>query len=274
MCDACVGQASRLSPILRSARLGGRDNHYWPWSKRLSRGELWRQARRLSYVLAAFAFAFVHSCSLAAVTPTPSVSLEADWKIKVAVTSDDGTSLTNVLEVTPPTWNTVNAERHEAVPIFNPKAGGWSKGARLQTLLAQECTTRYLLDPSSLVLRTSAAADAPPLAAGKVYDADLEWGTFGRLAGGALKEGEPVFANYRHGLLRLDSVVLTADRRIELRTGEAKSAAPAPPQLREGERRLANIWLPGVIAKLGPENLFQVLEANFPEPTAESPSPA
>lgn len=274
MCDACVGQASRLSPILRSSRLGGRDNHYWPSSKRLSRGELGRQARRLSYVLAAFAFAFVHSCSLAAVTPTPSVSLESDWKIKVAVTLDDGTSLTNVVEVTPPTWNTVNAERHESVPVFNPKAGGWSKGARLQTLLAQECTTRYLLDPTSLVLRTSAAADAPPLVAGKDYDADLEWGTFGRMAGGALKEGEPVFASYRHGLLRLDSVVLTADRRIELRTGEAKSTAPSPPKSREGERRLANIWLPGVIAKLGPENLFPVLEANFPEPTAESPSPA
>lgn len=202
------------------------------------------------------------------------LDLADDWRVEVLAQLPDGVTVSNSLAVPPPTWNVVNAERHDIVPVFNPKAGGWAKGARLQALLAQECTTRYLLDPGSLVLRTGAATDSPPLVAGKDYDADLEWGTFGRLPGGALKEGEPVFTSYRHGLLRLDSVVLTPDRRIELRIGEAKSAAPTPPKLREGERRLANIWLPGMIAKLGPENLFPILETNFPEPSTESPSPA
>lgn len=202
------------------------------------------------------------------------LDLADDWRVEVLAQLPDGVTVSNSLAVPPPTWNVVNAERHDIVPVFNPKAGGWAKGARLQALLAQECTTRYLLDPGSLVLRTGAATDSPPLVAGKDYDADLEWGTFGRLPGGALKEGEPVFTSYRHGLLRLDSVVLTPDRRIELRIGEAKSAAPTPPRLREGERRLANIWLPGMITKLGPENLFPILETNFPEPSTESPSPA
>jgi hypothetical protein len=106
------------------------------------------------------------------------------------------------------------------------------------------------------------------------YEADLAWGTIGRLTNGVLKEGQPVFATYRHGLLRLDSIVLTRAGRIVLRTGEGKPAAPVPPALAEGEQRLANVWLPGRIRKLEPEHLFPVLETVFPEPARESPTSA
>jgi hypothetical protein len=89
-----------------------------------------------------------------------------------------------------------------------------------------------------------------------------------------LERGQPVFATYRHGLLRLDSIVLTRAGRIVLRPGEAKPAAPVPPALAEDERRLANVWLPGRIRKLEPEHLFPVLETVFPEPPRESPTSA
>lgn len=206
--------------------------------------------------------------------PGVTLTLTGDWQVNVAVTFENGTTLTNTVTVSPPEWRVVNAERHDTVPLFNPQAGGWAKGARLQALAAQECTTRFLLDPASLVIRTSPEASAPPLVAGQDYEADREWGTFGRLAEGALKEGQPVFASYRHGWLRLDSIVLTAEGRIELRPGEAKSAAPSPPPLRAGEQRLANLWLPGVTPKLEAANLFPLLETSYPEPPLASPSPA
>ena len=224
---------------------------------------------------AALFVAGMTTCPISAsISPPVQLSLTGDWRIQVVAGLDDGTSLTNVVVVAPPEWLTTTAERHDSLPLFNPKAGGWGKGARLQALLAQECTTPHLLDGSSLVLRIGPEPDAPQLIAGRDYDTDLDWGTLGRSTNSTVKEGQPVFASYRHGLLRLDSIILTPDRRIELRMGESKSAAPSPPALRDGERRLANVWLPGVVSKLAPQNLFPVLEAGFPELAAESPSPA
>ncbi len=241
--------------------------------------QIFHGQRRLNFKLAwraAACFAAVMAAFFASATPPPPVelTLTGDWQIQVVAMLDNGATLTNAVDVPPPNWLTVTAERHASLPLFNPQAGGWAKGARLQALLAQECTTPHLLQPASLVLRLGPEPDAPLLAMGQDYDADLDWGTFGRRADGNVKEGQAVFASYRHGLLRLDSIVLTADRRIELRAGEAKSAAPSPPVLRRGERRLANVWLPGVLPKLDPQNLFPILETVFPEPPPESPTPA
>lgn len=204
----------------------------------------------------------------------PELSLTGDWQIKVTATLDDGTKQSRTVDVPPTSWHAVTDERHESLPVFNPKAGGWAKGDKLQGVLAQECATPFLLDRASLVLRLGPKADSPPLTAGSDFDVDLDWGTFGRRPDGTIKEGQPVFASYRHGSLRIDSIVLTANRGIELRVGEEKSAAPTPPALQKGEHRLANIWLPGVIARLTTRNLFPVLETAYPEPPVQSPTPA
>ena len=215
------------------------------------------------------------SAAFAVPTPEPAeLKLTGDWQIRVTVRSAKGQSITATLDVTPPALLTVRAEKFATLPIFNPQAGGWVKGAALTTVRAQECTTPHLLEPASLELRTGPEPDAPRLARGTDYEADLAWATIGRLTNGVLKVGQPVFATYRHGLLRLDSIVLTRDGSIVLRSGVAKSAAPAPPTLAEGERRLANIYLPGRIPKLGPDLLFPVLKTSFPEPPREKPSPA
>ena len=213
--------------------------------------------------------------ALAAAASEPAIlTLTGDWQIKVTEHKTNGQPITATLDVAPPTLITVNTERFDALPVFNPKAGGWVKGAALGAVRAQECTTTQLLEPESLELRTGPEPDAARLIRGTDYEADLVWATIGRLTNGVLKDGQPVFASYRHGLLRLDSIVLTHDGRIVIRTGEAKAAAPVPPPIAEGEQRLANVYLPGRIAKLESANLFPVLESTFPEPPREKPSPA
>ena len=215
------------------------------------------------------------SVALAAPAPEPAtLTLTGDWQIKVSAHKAKGRPITATLDVAPPALLTVKAEKLATLPIFNPKAGGWVKGATLSAVRAQECTTPHLLEPESLELRTGPEPDAPRLTRGTDYEADLAWATIGRLTNGVLKEGQPVFATYRHGLLRIDSVVLTRAGRIVLRPGEAKPAAPVLPTLAEGERRLANVYLPGRIPKLGPEHLFPVLETTFPEPPIEKSAPA
>ena len=206
-----------------------------------------------------------------AATPAD-LKLAGDWKVEVTVSEPRARSQT--VRVAPPAVVTVTAEKLDSLPLFDPNAGGWAKGAQLRGVQAQETTTPYLLDPESLVLRAGPKRNSPILRRGQDYEADLVWGTVGRCPNGAIKEGQPVYASYRYAQLRLDAVVLTRGGRIVLRQGEPRPAAPLPPALKPGECRLANIWLPGRLSRLGSEHLFPVLETAYPEPPKSSPAPA
>jgi lysophospholipase L1-like esterase len=198
--------------------------------------------------------------------------LVGDWKVQVMVGEPKARKAT--LRVVPPPLVTVKSEKHTALPVFNPAAGGWAKGAQLLGVQAQETTTPNLLDPDSFFLRAGPEADATLFQCGKDYEIDLAWGTFGRLTNGTIKPDQPVFASYRHALSRLDAIVLTRAGKIALREGEARAAAPLPPKIGEGEHHLGNIWLPGRMTKLEPDNLFPILETSYPEPPKPSPSVA
>lgn len=164
---------------------------------------------------------------------------------------------------------TVVAEKYTSVPVFNPKAGGWVKGAQLVGVKAQETTSPNLLDAASLTLRSGPEADASLVVRGVDYELDPAWGTFGRLPEGHIQPDQAVFASYRHAQMRLDSVVLGAGGSITVRQGEPRAAAPAAPVIKPGERNLGNIYLPGFISKLEPEHLFPVLEQAYPERTIQ-----
>jgi lysophospholipase L1-like esterase len=200
------------------------------------------------------------------------LKIVGDWKVKVSVREPQ--LLEATVKIEPPKIFEVSAEKIPALPLFNPNAGGWSKGTQLKGVRAQETTTPFLIEKGSFTLRSGPETDAPILRPGVDYDADLNWGTVGRRPAGGIKEGQAVYASYRHAQLRIDSVVLTRDGRISVRRGEPRPTAPLPPALGSGERALANIWLPGLISKLGPEHLFPVFETAYPEPPKQSPTPA
>lgn len=196
------------------------------------------------------------------------VKLKGDWAVVVSM---PGRKLpVTVLEVPRNELITVTAEKYDGLPVFNPRAGGWMKGARLKPLIAQETTTPNLLDPASLELRSGPEPTSEVFKRGADYDADLAWGTIGRLEGGRVREGQAVYATYRYAPQRLDAVVMTDGGRFELRKGEARTSAPRPAAIGKGEQRLANLWLPGRMERLSADQLFTVLEERYPEP----PKPA
>jgi lysophospholipase L1-like esterase len=201
-----------------------------------------------------------------------SFTVAGDWDVRVTVTEPRATEA--VLRVSPPPVLTVSDERHGKLPVFNPRAGGWVRGAQLRGVQAQETTTPGLLVAETLVLRAGRGADATVFERGKDYQVDEQWGTFGRTTNSAIKADQEVFASYRHAQLRLDAVVLTRDGKVTLSPGVPRAAAPWPPVVAEGERHLGNIWLPGLIAKLAPEHLFPILETAYPEPAKVNPSTA
>ena len=201
-----------------------------------------------------------------------SFSVVGDWDVRVAV--EEPRSINATLRVSPPPLISVTGERHGKVPVFNPKAGGWVKGAQLRGMQAQETTTPGLLVAGTLVLRAGAEPDAAVFARGKDYLVDEQWGTFGRTTNSTIKADQAVFASYQHYQMRLDAVVLTRAGVVEWRPGVARAAAPLPPTVAEGERHLGNIWLPGTVAKLSSEHLFPILETTYPETVKATPSAA
>jgi lysophospholipase L1-like esterase len=160
----------------------------------------------------------------------------------------------------------VVAEKYTTVRVFNPKASGWTKGAQLLGVKTMETTCPQLLDPASFTLRAGPEPKATLFTRGADYDIDLSWGTFGRLAEGRIGADQAVFASYRYAQTRLDTVVLTGDGRVMLRQGESRTSAPTAPPVSMGERALGNIYLPGLVSKLGPDHLFPILEQAYPEP--------
>ncbi len=196
-------------------------------------------------------------------------TLTGPWDVAVTVPGKPA----QTVHINPPVMLSVAAEKHDKIPVFNPKAGGWVRGAQLNGVKAQETTSANLLDPASFALRAGPEPDALLFARGTDYEVDLSWGTFGRVDGSHIGTDQPVYATYRHAQMRLDAVVLSPDGKITVRQGEPRAAAPNAPAISPGERHLGNIYLPVFLTKLAPENLFPVLENAYPEkPVAKTPA--
>ena len=161
------------------------------------------------------------------------------------------------LEIEPPPVVAIENEEHGSPPVFDPKAGGWRKGARLGALIAEECTATGLLEPESFRVKPSPNSPTP-FVLGKDYDMDPFWGTFGRIDGGAIPADQPVFVDYVYSPCRLDSVVRDGAGAIRLVQGTPGVAVILPPVVKEGETVLLNVWVPGRTEQLTDENLYPI----------------
>lgn len=198
------------------------------------------------------------------------VNLAGDRTVVVALQGKRARGIS--LEIPGPDVLSVAAEKIERLPDFNASAAGWQKGFVLSGVRAEECAVKGALDPDSLIIREGPDPAAVTYVKGKDYDADLEWGTVGRLPGGKIKADQPVFVSYTYSKMRIDSIVLTAGHKIMLRQGDPHVATPTVPMLGVGETRLANLFLYGRPAPLTSESLYPILETAYPEPPKTGPS--
>ncbi|NLV39975.1 MAG: SGNH/GDSL hydrolase family protein [Candidatus Hydrogenedentes bacterium] len=198
------------------------------------------------------------------------VTVTGPWAVETgaATVTVGGTTLDvtgpAAFEIAPPKRETMRGEAYAGIPVFNPKAGGWVKGARLKPLIAEECTATGALVPDSLRLRPAPDADTV-FTPGVDYDLDPFWGTFGRLEGGAIREGQTVYADYAYELSRLDSIAADATGALRLVPGAPAPALALPPALNPGETAVVNVFVPAGCAALTDENLYPV---DFAPPSA------
>jgi hypothetical protein len=152
------------------------------------------------------------------------------------------------------------------LPVFNPKAAGWTKGVNLKALVTQECTATGLLHPESVVVKK---ADGSVYALDKDYTFDPLWGSIGRLEGGAIGAEEQVQIDYTYGPARLDSIAMNEAGQVRLVVGTPGLGVDLPPALEKGEYHIGSVWNPGNTKALTAENLLPVeqsaTEATPPE---------
>jgi lysophospholipase L1-like esterase len=189
------------------------------------------------------------------------------WQVKASCGE-----VSAVLTVEPPLIVEVADEKYDTLAVFRGPV--WRRGTPLLGTQAEACSVADALEPGSLTVRDGRGAAAKTYLLGKDYQLEPRWGGFGRLEGGAIPADKPVFASYRYAVMRLDSVVLTPDKKLALRKGVPHVATPRPPDLGEGETRVGNVWLSGRVSQLAPALLFPILESAYPEPPREGSAAA
>lgn len=197
----------------------------------------------------------------------PRMEPAGGWQVKVSCGE-----VSAVLAVDPPDIVTVTDERYDTLAVFQGPV--WRRGTPLLGTKAEACSVADALEAASLAVRDRPGAGAKTYALGKDYQLEPRWGGFGRLEGGAIPADQPVFASYRYAMMRLDSVVLTSDKKFALRKGVPHVATPRPPELAAGETRVGNVWLSGRVNQLDATALFPISESAFPEPPLAGPSVA
>jgi len=171
------------------------------------------------------------------------------------------------LSVAPPDRVEVRDEPHSQVPVFNEKAGGWIRGAKLKRLITEECTATGLLYPDSVRVK-SAPGDSPALTLGKDYQIDPFWATFGLIEGGNFGESQTVYVDYDYCPLRLDSIVVDGAGQAQVICGEPGMGALLPPEAPAGTTAVANVFLTEQCTALTDENLYPIEFGVQPAPVA------
>jgi lysophospholipase L1-like esterase len=211
------------------------------------------------------------AASEAAADERPSVEIVGDWQVRVSPgTVNQGKRRARIsqpitLTVAPAAILRVEDEKYDTLPLYDANAAPWGRGARLRQLTTFETTAADSLLPESLVVKAG-PGKATPYAPGKDYALEPRWATFGRVAGGGLAEGQPVWADYTCGWGRLDTIAVGPQGNVRLVQGTPHNATPRPPDLEKGELALVNLWIAPRLPKLTPEALYPVVESAYPEP--------
>lgn len=157
----------------------------------------------------------------------------------------------------------VKDEKHDALPMFNPKAGGWAKGAKPRGIQTEECSATDRLHPETLRVKDKPGKDTTVFTLGKDYELDPFWGTFGRIEGSAIAADQPVFLDYTYEPDRLDTIAVDATGGVSLFKGEPALGVVLPAPVPEEFTPVARVFVPGKCTSLTADNLYPIF---FDEP--------
>ena len=179
----------------------------------------------------------------------PCFTVAGEWDFHVHYEEHAAT-----LKVEAPPRVSVERERYDSLPVFNPKKAGWSKGLRLRGVQAYECTVRFSLDPSSVKIQM--ASTGRELKRGVEYELCPDWGTVGLVNGSDAACTGSVLISYAYRQRRIDTVVLCKDGSIALRKGVPDVVTPVMPECGDGETVLGSVYVDAATERITDENLL------------------
>jgi lysophospholipase L1-like esterase len=184
-----------------------------------------------------------------------SIEITGDWTIRVV--GEESVTL----EVPPPQVHHVRDEEYASLPVYKDKSLGYDRGERLLALRTGGATTTGLLHSASVRIKPS--KNGILFVAGRDYQIDYVWGTFGRLEGGAIAEGQKVYIDYDYTPCRLDSIVRDSQGQIRFIEGNYGVGLMPIPSIAKDDVLLARLWLNGPIVRLTNENFFPILPSSL-----------
>ena len=181
------------------------------------------------------------------------VELAGDWQIKVTYRGKSAE-----FDIDPPGIVTVTDEKYDSLVLFNPSGAPWRRATPLLGLKADECSVENALVPGSVSVSLEPGGEK--LVPDTDYILDEPNANIGFKEGGKIGENTPVYISYKYITMRIDSVVYAGHKMI-LKQGVPHAANPVPPELGEGETRLANIYVSSETKdRLTDENLYPILD--------------
>ena len=181
------------------------------------------------------------------------VELAGDWQIKVTYRGKSAE-----FDIDPPGIVTVTDEKYDSLVLFNPSGAPWRRATPLLGLKADECSVENALVPGSVSVSLEPGGEK--LVPDTDYILDEPNANIGFKEGGKIGENTPVYISYKYITMRIDSVVY-AGRKMILKQGVPHAANPVPPELGDGETRLANIYVSSETKdRLTDENLYPILD--------------
>lgn len=161
----------------------------------------------------------------------------------------------------------------EVIKLSKDKPNSWRAGTPLPSLLTGNpnsgvgrITEPGALDPDSVVVKKGDLQ----LIEGKDYLFDHQWGVFGVGPNSRVTSSDEVSVTYRYSLLRIDSLVQTANDRTIIKEGRGDITTPHPPEILPGEKRVANYFIP-YFSDGKNADAFPILESAEQASTATTP---
>ncbi len=188
------------------------------------------------------------------------IRLAGDWRVEIGPGMvGEGMSFDAVsFEIARPKRIAVRDELHPTLPLFNPNAGGWAKGAKPRGIQTEECTATGKLYPETFRIKAERGDSSLVFAEGKDYQLDPYWGTFGRVEGSAIREDQPVYLDYDYEPDRLDTIAVNDQSEARLFEGAPSLGVVLPAQEAQGFVPVARLWVAGRTNKLTEDALYPI----------------
>jgi len=202
-------------------------------------------------------------------TKTPDIKICGDWQLEIKGDYKLSPKTIKIpdqkINVEKPELIEVKNEEYPNIGIFNPEAAFWCQGVRINGVSNGETGSKGTLIGDSVVVKGDKEGKVIYVK-DKDYGIGAEWGFFGRLnvPTSDIKEGSTVYVDYKHTLLRIDTIAVDEKGKLSYHKGKPAVQLAEPVVLEKGLYPVVNIFTRNVSPKLNETMLYPISELAFP----------